>query len=609
MVICQDIQVDLDEMGNGTIEPSDLLFVYPEYLVYDANMSGWGPAGACGGRRKGSTTDLESFTWEDQLSSLAGVTSIEIEISMQWSETSNVYPYSLNGDVLGSEFGVGPGGCWIQVKTIELDLSSYNVGGTNTFTWDLPADDHALIMNSAWGDAFARVVIHGDSPGLSDNCSDVGSINLTASTTTFSCSEVGTQEVTLEATDANGNTSNCTSIVTVEDNIPPVVICQNITVELDEAGNGSTTAALVDDNSNDACGIASLTLDNEDFSCDDVGNGNSVTLMVEDNKDICSGVTITYSEVSDNAPCVETITRTWVATDDCGNSSTCEQTITVEDTTAPVIIAGTDGSSECQGMSADANTDYIAWLANNAGATATDDCNNITWSNTPGTWSGGCVNIITVTFTATDDCGNTSTTSASFTIEDTTAPVITCPADITLDCSDDLTDYTVTGEATATDICSGVTITYSEVSDNAPCVETITRTWVATDDCGNSSTCEQTITVEDTTAPVIIAGTDGSSECQGMSADANTDYIAWLANNAGATATDDCNNITWSNTPGVWSGGCVNIITVTFTATDDCGNTSTTSASFTIEDTTVPTIDVAASMKLSSVTEPEIRLH
>ncbi len=239
MVICQDIQVDLDEMGNGTIEPSDLLFVYPEYLVYDANMSGWGPAGACGGRRKGSTTDLESFTWEDQLSSLAGVTSIEIEISMQWSETSNVYPYSLNGDVLGSEFGVGPGGCWIQVKTIELDLSSYNVGGTNTFTWDLPADDHALIMNSAWGDAFARVVIHGDSPGLSDNCSDVGSINLTASTTTFSCSEVGTQEVTLEATDANGNTSNCTSIVTVEDNIPPVVICQDIQVDLDEMGNGT----------------------------------------------------------------------------------------------------------------------------------------------------------------------------------------------------------------------------------------------------------------------------------------------------------------------------------------------------------------------------------
>ncbi len=141
-------------MGNGTIEPSDLLFVYPEYLVYDANMSSWGPAGACGGRRKGTTTVLECFTWEDQLSSLAGVTSIEIEISMQWSETSNVYPYSLNGDVLGSEFGVGPGGCWIQVKTIELDLSSYNVGGTNTFTWDLPADDHALIMNSAWGRCF-----------------------------------------------------------------------------------------------------------------------------------------------------------------------------------------------------------------------------------------------------------------------------------------------------------------------------------------------------------------------------------------------------------------------------------------------------------------------
>ena len=47
----------------------------------------------------------------------------------------------------------------------------------------------------------------------------------------------------MTVTDVNGNTSTCTSIVTVQDLVPPVAICQNVTVNLDVNGNGSTTAA------------------------------------------------------------------------------------------------------------------------------------------------------------------------------------------------------------------------------------------------------------------------------------------------------------------------------------------------------------------------------
>jgi hypothetical protein len=46
--------------------------------------------------------------------------------------------------------------------------------------------------------------------------------------------------------------------VTVEDTVPPVAICQDITVQLDATGNTSITPADVDNGSNDACGIASL---------------------------------------------------------------------------------------------------------------------------------------------------------------------------------------------------------------------------------------------------------------------------------------------------------------------------------------------------------------
>jgi hypothetical protein len=51
-------------------------------------------------------------------------------------------------------------------------------------------------------------------------------------------------------TDANGNTSTCDATVTVEDNIAPTAICQDITVQLDATGNvtitplRSTTAAV-----------------------------------------------------------------------------------------------------------------------------------------------------------------------------------------------------------------------------------------------------------------------------------------------------------------------------------------------------------------------------
>ena len=248
-----------------------------------------------------------------------------------------------------------------------------------------------------------------------------------------------------------------------------------------------------------------------------------------------------------------------------------------------MITEGANGNSECQGPDPDLNTDYIAWLADNGGAQATDLCGNVTWSNTPGQWTGGCVNTIDVVFTATDDCDNSSTITLTFTIEDTTPPVITEGANGNSECQgpdpDLNTDYIAwlanNGGATATDICNGiVNWTNTPGQWTGGCVNTIDVVFTATDDCDNSSTITLTFTIEDTTPPVITEGANGNSECQGPDPDLNTDYIAWLADNGGAQATDLCGNVTWSNTPGQWSGGCVNAIDVVFTATDDCDNSS-----------------------------------
>ncbi|MEY8867889.1 hypothetical protein AB9K24_00150, partial [Meridianimaribacter flavus] len=83
-------------------------------------------------------------------------------------------------------------------------------------------------------------------------------------------------------TDNNGNVSTCSATVTVEDNTAPTAVCQNATVVLDASGNGSITTSDIDNGSNDACGIASMSLDQTSFDCSNVG-ANTVTLTVTDN--------------------------------------------------------------------------------------------------------------------------------------------------------------------------------------------------------------------------------------------------------------------------------------------------------------------------------------
>ena len=55
----------------------------------------------------------------------------------------------------------------------------------------------------------------------------------------FTCAEVGANTVTFTVTDNNGNVSTCTSTVTVEDNVNPTAICQDITVQLDASGDAT----------------------------------------------------------------------------------------------------------------------------------------------------------------------------------------------------------------------------------------------------------------------------------------------------------------------------------------------------------------------------------
>ncbi|MBU1014582.1 MAG: T9SS type A sorting domain-containing protein [Bacteroidetes bacterium] len=82
------------------------------------------------------------------------------------------------------------------------------------------------------------------------------------------------------ACNTNFEVSTGTWTVTVQE--PLTVIAQNVIVYLDAAGNGSTTAALVNNGSFSCNGIATMTLSKTNFTCSDIGE-NVVILTVTDN--------------------------------------------------------------------------------------------------------------------------------------------------------------------------------------------------------------------------------------------------------------------------------------------------------------------------------------
>ncbi len=127
---------------------------------------------------------------------------------------------------------------------------------------------------------FANIVPADINNGSSDNCA-IESYKLDIMD--FDCADIATNpiEVTLTVTDINGNSASNTANVTVKDEIAPVVETQDIIVQLDKNGLASIVPADIDNGSNDACGIASLSVIPNAFTCANVGN-NTVTLIATD---------------------------------------------------------------------------------------------------------------------------------------------------------------------------------------------------------------------------------------------------------------------------------------------------------------------------------------
>src|SRR5206468_1227106 len=223
-------------------------------------------------------------------------------------------------------------------------------------------------------------------------------------------------------------------------------------------------------------------------------------------QDSCGLAGLFYADaVSNNCAGTKVISRTWTAVDWCGNSNSCVQTITVRDTTRPAIQCPTNRIVEC---GSDTRTNAMGV------ATAQDGCGQVSVVYTDAISNKcGATQVISRTWSATDECGNSSSCVQTITVQDTIKPTIQCPPDRLLDCPAD-TSTNATGVATAQDVCGQITLRYVDaVSNKCTGTKVILRTWTATDQCGNTNSCVQTITVQDITRPVLTLPPDKVLAC------------------------------------------------------------------------------------------------
>ncbi|WP_344812475.1 hypothetical protein, partial [Chitinophaga oryziterrae] len=398
-------------------------------------------------------------------------------------------------------------------------------------------------------------------------------------TPTFSHAPYSTEVLTVTSADVTTVVDACTTTIkrtwTATDRCGLTTSAQQTITVVDRTAPVFTTAAP-----------ANVTVD-----CDKVPAAVNLTA-----KDDCAGMlTVVPIEVRQDIPgaCTSNylLIRKWVIADACGNvSDTLRQTVTVKDLTPPVFTTAAPANITVDCDKVPAKTDL----------TATDNCTPGVITVTPidsiATIAGACKQNYRIVrkWVATDNCGNTTILRQTITVQDTSRPVFSIPqpANVTVDCDKVPALPTVT----ATDNCTAVvTVTVGQKKEflSTTCSNNykLTRTWTAKDDCGNTTTMSQVIVVQDTTRPAftVIPPADTTISCDAIPAPATN-----------LKAIDNCSatsnvKIAYSQTRQNIAGACASNYQLirTWTAKDECGNSTVIRQVITVVDTTKPVIDPA----------------
>lgn len=381
-----------------------------------------------------------------------------------------------------------------------------------------------------------------------DDCSGVANVLQSPPISTF---PVGVTVVTYTVIDGAGNSSTCSTTVTVTDQTPPTLsdcpsnitlstlpgVCyaigdwnlpqasdncdQNPSLSSNFAPGDTLQAGAIQviytasDNAGNqtVCSFFISIEDNEAPSI--ICPGNIGPLMVSDSCEL--SVDFDLPQTSDNCPDQLTLDGpnpgiklplganmlVFTVVDNAGNSAQCSFTVTIEGSGLPQLTNCPDNIT--QNSSANQCGAVVNWLP----PSAIDPCDNSAIVPQPDIQPNTffSVGTTTVTYVATAAGGATSSCTFSVTINDVTAPTWNnCPGTIVLNLGAGKCDTAFVWQApTPFDNCA-IDTSFSNLSPGSVLsVGPNTIIYQAVDNSGNAGSCIFNVIVVDTTPPVFVS--------------------------------------------------------------------------------------------------------
>ncbi len=457
--------------------------------------------------------------------------------------------------------------CAGSITGTTSDPLIYNARGTHTVTWtyddgngntttqtqDVVVDDRTNptvltqdITVYLDGSGNASITAMQIDDGSSDAC---GIAEMSVAPSSFDCSDVGMNIVTLTVTDNNDNSATGTATVTVLDNeFPTMTAPSAVTVNTDPG----------------SCSASGVVLG---------------TPVVSDN---CG------TSVTNNAPTsfpLGQTTVTWTVTDPSGNSAAATQLVSVEDHTNPTVLTQDitvylDGSGN------------VSITATQIDDGSSDACGIAEMLVAPSSFDCSDVGTNTVALTVTDNHDNSGTAKATVTVLDNEFPTMIALSAVTV--NTDPGSCSASGVALGTPVVSDNCGTW--VTNNAPAsfpLGTTVVTWTVTDPSRNSAATTQLVSVEDHTNPTVLTQDitvyldgSGNASITAMQIDDGSSDVCGIAEMSVAPSRFDCSDVG------------TNIVTLT--VTDNSDNSATGTATVTVLDNEFPTITAPSAVTVNT---------
>jgi fimbrial isopeptide formation D2 family protein/uncharacterized repeat protein (TIGR01451 family) len=226
----------------------------------------------------------------------------------------------------------------------------------------------------------------------------------------YNCGTLGAYPLTIYVTDFNDNKASCTVTVTVQDNIPPELVCDGSFATISINGPG----------------------------CDTTITGSAMDFVQASDNTVCRTLTNDKNGLSTLAGAtfaIGTHTVVWTVTDAGSHTATCDMPLRVLDNHPPDVVCKSDTTLLALGEAGTVTVKAEELLKSKS------DCSPLTYTFASGRNTYNCDDIGTYTLTVkvTDAYNNSSACNVQVQVKDTLPPQLTVNNPVTVKVGETLT--------------------------------------------------------------------------------------------------------------------------------------------------------------------------